>query len=189
MILVGAVAGYNYYGHIINSDVNSGEIRVYTYNAWIGGIVGFNCSGDVQYSYNRGVEIVGYGILGGVVGLNSMGGIVYDCWNQADINYYYNTDNGSVGGIVGKNLFTSEVTKCVNEGKITYKSTSSDNTSIAPHMGQIIGWMVNGVQSDNVCAGDTDYSKLKTSVGGFLGIGAKNQRKYCSTGEVGRTCE
>lgn len=188
-ILVGAVAGYNYFGHIENCDVNSGEIKVYTYNAWLGGVVGYNCGGRVNDSDNWGVEIYGYGILGGIVGINSTEGKVDYCWNEADIYYYYNTGNGSVGGIVGKNLFASEVTNCQNKGKINYASASSNNTSIAPHMGQIIGWMVDGVQSDNIYAGDTDYSKLKTSVGGFLGIGAKNQRKYCSTKEVGRTSE
>ena len=49
--------------------------------------------------------------------------------------------------------------------------------------------MVEGVKSNNVCSGSTDYSNLKASVGGFLGIGTKNQKKYCSTGEVGRIGE
>lgn len=118
-----------------------------------------------------------------------MGGTVDYCSNRADIRYSYNTDNGSVGGIVGKNQFTAEVTNCTNNGKIKYESASSNDTAIAPHMGQIIGWLVDGVQRSNACEGSTDYSNLKASVGGFLGIGAKNQKRYCTTGEVGRTGE
>lgn len=189
VIIVGAVAGTNNYGNIENCDVKSGKIGVYTYNAWIGGVVGFNCSGKVKDSDNLGAIILGYGILGGVAGINSMGGTVDYCSNRADIRYSYNTDNGSVGGIVGKNQFTAEVTNCTNNGKIKYESASSNDTAIAPHMGQIIGWMVDGIKSNNICNGSTDYSNLKASVGGFLGIGAKNQKRYCTTGEVGRTGE
>lgn len=65
-------------------------------------------------------------------------------------------------------------------------SNKSKDKSIAPCMGQIVGWLEDGTQTDNIYEGKTECSNLQ-KVGGFLGIGTTDQKRYCSNGAVGRT--
>lgn len=186
---VGAIAGFNY-GTITNCNIYSGIIDVKYYYTYVGGLVGINASGQIAQCSNN-ASISGAGSIGGIAGSNSISassnsgiGKIDYCINSGTISYYYVTKSGSAGGIAGLNNNNATVKYCTNTGKIRYASESSSDKEIAPCMGQIIGWLRNGQQSTNTCSGSTDYSNLKR-VGGFLGIGATNQARYCSTGAVG----
>ena len=184
---VGAIAGYLYYGNIRFCCVESGSITVKSYhNSWVGGIAGFSAGGEVYISDNNGVTVTGSGDVGGIVGCNSLSSTVNLCYNYGQVNYQYMTDNGNAGGIVGRNGISASITSCTNFGLVKYDSASSDNKELAPRMGQIVGYNYDSATfTNNKCSGSTNYDNLKTKVGGFLGIGAKNQRVYCSTGECG----
>lgn len=186
-LIVGTVVGYLFYGNLDNCDIKNGSIIVKSHvNSWVGGIAGFNGDGVVYDCDNRGVDLTGSGDLGGIVGSNGLGGVVEYSYNHGQINYQFMTDNGNAGGIVGRNGTNAEIKRCNNYGLIKYDSASSDNKELAPRMGQIVGYNHDGATfTNNTCSGSTNYDNLKTKVGGFLGIGAKNQRVYCSTGECG----
>lgn len=188
---VGVIAGANSHGNITNCYISNFackvEIKSYK-NTRVGGIVGLNTSlGRIDNCYNY-AEIYGCGDLGGIAGANISNAVITTCENWGTINYYYDTINGTAGGITGRNTDSSNVISCTNYGMIRYASAKDDdNKNIAPCMGKIIGLNDSANNSNNICYGSTDYSNLVTNAGAFLGIGGKNQKRYCSTGAVGRS--
>ncbi len=190
-LCVGALAGTATGGRIDYCTVQAssgtaGCIEVYSYTrTYVGGIVGVSNT-RINNCENTNVAIKGYGYLGGIAGVNTMDGTLSGCENRANIYYEYDTDNGCAGGITGANYFYASVIGCSNYGTIYYAGEKKNDKDIAPYMAQIIGYNHdNGVYSGNNCYGSTDYSNLKEKAGGFLGIGAVNQKRNCSTGEVG----
>ena len=88
--------GYLGSGGIVKNLGVSGTIS--TSASYVGGIVGLNCSGTVETSYNRGsvTGLSGSSYLGGVVGFNT--GTVETSYNTGTVS-----GHDDVGGVVGYN--------------------------------------------------------------------------------------
>lgn len=90
----------------------------------VGGIIGFNASGDIDSVSFKGT-ITGNGEnIGGIVGSNT-GGNISNCTNSITIN----AQGKNVGGIVGLNS-GKNISNCTNHGSVTGKKNVGGITGI-----------------------------------------------------------
>ena len=202
-VIAGLITGINWSGGVINncqSSVSAAEGNFIAstqihenggYTAWnfeffaqrhsaqVGGIVGEN-QGTVSNCVNYS-EMFGNGDIGGVVGRN-FGGTINNCINRATINLWFVT-NRTVGGIVGY-VGSGTISNCKNEAQIACVNPSfSDDTSIFPQMGQIIGRKVSGSSYGNSWTGSVSSGALHGFY--YSGNNYHNQAVYVSNGEIG----
>ena len=149
--------GYLGSGGIVENLGVSGTIYANVSGCDVGGVVGYNNSGTVKYSYNTGKVSSCGNYIGGVVGYN----------NSGTVKYSYNTGNvcgeNYTGGVVG-----------VNNGTVDY----SYNT------GKVLvgGNMVGGVVGCN--NGTVDYSYNTGKVFGTISGSALGGVVGCNNGTV-----
>jgi GLUG motif-containing protein len=106
---VGGLVGQNY-GIIINC-YTTGAV---TGNNYVGGLVGYNESGEITSCYITG-EISGNNSIGGLVGLNESGTIT-TCYVNGSV-----AGNSDIGGFVGNN-HQGKIIHCYSTGKPTGSS-------------------------------------------------------------------
>nr|MDA8028461.1 filamentous hemagglutinin N-terminal domain-containing protein [Nitrospiraceae bacterium] len=172
-------------GKVENLGV-SGTVNGGSYSA-IGGIVGYNNSGFVEYSYNTG-SVSGNSNVGGVVGQNNgtveysyntgsatdsnyLGGVVGQ--NNGTVEYSYNTgsvtDSNYLGGVVGQ-----------NNGTVEYSYNTGVLSGTAPQVGGVVGQNNNMVEysynTGNVTGGNY--------VGGIAGYNPGTVEYSYNTGSV-----
>lgn len=137
---VGLIAGYNYYGTILNCSAdgiisgvtygaggitsnnfhgvieycnNNANVNCSSYDSYItGGIAGSN-SGKISYSSNNG-NISGYDVSGGISG-NNWSGTIIESYNTGNIST--NNSYSKVGGITGQ-LSNGTISNCFNTGGV-----------------------------------------------------------------------
>lgn len=190
-VCIGAICGFASNSDFTGCIVKTGTLGL-GYNNFassIGGLVGFssnsnfaNCtSGDS----NKSLNLYSYGSMGGIAGTAKGGSFSY-CENNANLYYYWDgSNNRFTGGIVGKATYTASFTHCKNKGLIKFSGEQTNSKELAPYMGQIVGYKDSTVTlSGSECAGTCNFENLK-KVGGFLGIGSANQKRYASTEECG----
>lgn len=178
------------------------EIHANNSNAQVGGICGQN-QGSIINCVNY-ADIFGKGDIGGIAGANH-GGTITSCTNNGELNYWYQDTNRCVGGITGY-FYNGAITNCKNQSPIKCVNASfSDETSIYPAIGQIIGRKVAGTNSGNSYGANPNYNQSyyadgyegcfvskgalrEFKHGGFLGIGQSthNQAMYVKNGEIGQ---
>ncbi|MHB8370990.1 MAG: beta strand repeat-containing protein, partial [Leptospirales bacterium] len=141
---------------------------VYASGNCVGGVVGYNNGGTVEYSYNTGAVTgtLSTSIVGGVVGQNT--GIVETSYNQGPVS-------GSVsfmGGVVGQSTGTVEYS--YNTGAVT---------------GNLINSFVGGVVGNNTGIVETSYNQgpvvnSPSCAGGVVGQNTGTVETSYNTGSV-----
>ena len=130
----------------------------------VGGIVGYNNGGTVEYSYNTG-SVSGSSYVGGVVGSN----------NGGTVKYSYNTGNVSgssyVGGIVG-----------TNGGTVEY-SYNTGSVSGVGDVGGVVGCN-SGTVEYSYNTGTVSVSVSGSDVGGVVGCNSGTVETSYNTGSV-----
>ena len=100
------------------------------YGARIGGIVGYNMGGLIEYCTNYATIKGGTYFTGGIAGQSS-NGTVKNCGNHADVG-----GSSNIGGIVGVNA-TTLITNCYNTGNLSGYMEYGENYGVG--MGGIAG--------------------------------------------------
>ncbi len=139
---------------------------IYVNGSEVGGVVGYNTGGTVEYSYNTG-SVSGTDDVGGVVGYNT-GGTVETSYNTGSVS---GTDD--VGGVVG-----------YNTGGTVETSYNTGSVSGNAFVGGVVGWSCN-------TGGTVKYSYNTGSVsgnayvGGVVGVNLSTTVEYSyNTGSV-----
>lgn len=163
LVIAGLLVGTSNACTFEDIEVAVSYSKVYRQNSWVGLLVG---SDGFSYFNNCSVdgEMVCQGETGGIVGV-SIGTDYYQCSNSSTIEWwYYNDDYGmfNAGGIVGRVLGGS-FEECTNTGTIKYANTTeSESRTLAPCMGQIVGYAENSPDFINCsCSGTVDKGLLK----------------------------
>ena len=107
----------------------------------VGGIVGANCFGMVEYCYNLG-DIGANATVAGVVGINSRG-MVRVCFNSGSIDGVGNR----IGGVVGYCRWGSTAENLYNMGTVTRNNPSTSTSGSA--CGGIVGENNNNTGSSS----------------------------------------
>jgi hypothetical protein len=170
---VGGIAGcnprYTTYSSIISYCYNTGSVNGSTN---VGGIVGYNESGNnISYCYNTG-SVNGSTNVGGIVGYNESGNNISSCYNTGNV-----TGGSSTGGIVGRNESGNNISSCYNTGNVTGGSQS----------GGIVGYNFRGNTISYSFNTGYVFCYGGTNVGGIAGINfsTNNAISYCyNTGDV-----
>ena len=118
--------------------------------------------------------------LGGAVGTNYS--YVENVTCSAEIEYIWNTINGSVGGIVGYNH--ENIEECIFNGDIYWTCEIRDK-NILPSIGMICGWNEKGTLSGNDISGGTGH--IDSECYYFLGIMIWDQNGRVMKKENGQT--
>ena len=170
----GASANQGLFGCISGSSAtvkNVGVVNSYIKGAdYVGGVMGLNQGGTVQYCYNAGT-VTGGGVVGGVVGLST--GTVQYCYNAGSVT----GSNKFVGGVTGNNAGT--VQYCYNAGGVTGST----------HSGGVAGISTGKVQYCYNAGGVTG----STYSGGVVGFNNEDHmlqycyydNEKCSVGGIG----
>ncbi len=117
----------------------------------IGGLVGYNYGGTIDYCYSA-VTVIGESVTGGLVGLNT--GKVINCYNTGSV-----TGSGIfIGGLVGACNPVATIANCYNRGDVK----SSNGSQIGGIVGYITQTSVTNCYSAAAVSG-------KTEVGGVVG--------------------
>ncbi|HEY5511129.1 MAG TPA: hypothetical protein VIK10_08880 [Prolixibacteraceae bacterium] len=101
------------------------------YGCKIGGIVGFNVGGLIEYCINYATIKGGSYYTGGIAG-HSVNGTVKNCGNNADVG-----GSSNVGGVVGVNV-TNLISNCYNTGNLGGYSEYGEGYGVG--MGGIAGY-------------------------------------------------
>ena len=153
--------GYLGSGGVVKNLGVAGTIN--TNGCDVGGVVGFNNGGTVEYSYNTGA-VSGSTNVGGVVGEN-YGGTVETSYNTGSVTV--SSSNSSVGGVVGFNHHGGTVEKSYNTGSVTGSVSGCDN------VGGVVGKNYESLNSNLVSRVETSYNTGSVSgssnVGGVVG--------------------
>jgi filamentous hemagglutinin family protein len=132
---IGGLAGGNYGGSITGSSYRLG--RVYSTvggaNVYMGGLVGYQRTGNITNSYNTGSTVeqaasnVFTSYVGGLVGFN-FAGTVTGSFNESAVVNGGGTSGGSnyIGGLVGHNY--GAIQSSYNIGTVTNASNSTYNS-------------------------------------------------------------
>jgi hypothetical protein len=159
--IVGTLAGTNR-GTISNSSVTgvvSGGYRV-------GGMVGENNPGTVEYCFANVTVLANNGRIGGLVGFN-VGGTVYQSYATANVS-----GGWYVGGVVGRNL-QGTMQQCYATGNINGSNS----------VGGLVGDTEGGSISNSYAMGNASGG---FAVGGLIGYVWQTAVSNCySTGSVG----
>jgi hypothetical protein len=199
-IYAGGVSGINQ-GLLYNVDLYNSNVLIHRMKAHVGGVTGYNFGIQGSYYYtvsSRNYNVYncdfGYydsssqyskvhsnGHTGGIAGINY--GNLYSCYtgsNTTVMLYQIGENNKVLGGIAGYNS-NGYVVYCNNYAKVAYDPDTpvSKSTNINPYIGKIAGINYGSNNLiDSYCGGSISTGSLKSSVGGFLGIGSHNQMKY-----------
>jgi len=140
---VGGIVGDNHSGAcVISNCYNTGNIFGGSNDGssicYVGGINGWNETGDIQNCYNTGNVICTSDYLtyvSGVVGANESG-TVQNCYNTGSISGI-NLSGGtvSVGGMAGWST-TCQIENCYNTGSISGTGSSGSTVTV----GGMVGW-------------------------------------------------
>ena len=143
-----------------------------TGDVFVGGIVGYNDSGNIENCNIEDSQITAEGNdVAGITGCN-YAGIVNNCINNSNIT---NTGNYATGGIVGWNYEKGKITNCENFGMIIGNR----------YIGGIIGTNENESSVENSCNKGSVESKsnylnernqIDSRVGGIVGF--NRQQSY-----------
>ena len=155
-LYVGGLVGYNR-GTITNSRVHGSVGGLHH----VGGIMGWNQGGTIEYSHAE-VSVTGDSSLGGVVGSMSDGDISY----SSSMGYVEGSNN--VGGLAGSQ----------HDGDIS-GSHSSSSVIGTNHVGGLVGYATMVI--DSYASGDVSGS---SRVGGIAGINTGSVTNSYSTGFV-----
>ena len=176
----GIIAGIND-GIISNITLKNGAITCRNYESSVGGICGSNGGTVSNITIDSTVYICGSGTsLGGAVGTNYS--YVENVTCSAEIEYIWNTINGSVGGIVGYNH--ENIEECIFNGDIYWTCEIRDK-NILPSIGMICGWNEKGTLSGNDISGGTAHIDCESYY--FLGIMIWDQNGRVMKKENGQT--
>lgn len=143
----------------------------------IGGIVGANCFGTVEYCCNLG-DIGANATVAGVVGINSRGRVSV-CFNSGSIDGVGNR----IGGVVGYSRWGSTAENLYNMGTVTRNSTST-STSGGSACGGVVGENNNNIGSSTTTLrncyniGFVSGSGNSGSVVGYIGSRSPVQNCY-----------
>ena len=151
------IKGANYVGGLVgwnnSSNIdNSYAIGSVSGSAGVGGLVGYNNSSSIDNSYATGSVSGSDGLVGGLVGYNNSSSIA-NSYATGSVN----SSSNYVGGLVGSNLNSSSITNSYATGSI---SASSD-------VGGLIG--INALSSNIANSYATGSVSGSSSVGGLVG--------------------
>ncbi len=159
--IVGTLAG-NSKGTISHASVTGAVNGGYR----VGGMVGENNPGTVEYCYAHVTVNAANGRIGGLVGFN-VGGTVYHSHTTADV-----TGGWYVGGVVGRNV-QGTIQLCYATGNITGGNT----------VGGLVGDTEGGIISNGYAAGNATGGM---AVGGLIGYLWQTSVNNCyAVGAVG----
>ncbi|MBQ9751033.1 MAG: hypothetical protein IJV87_10720 [Clostridia bacterium] len=112
---VGGILGGSYNDQIctVKNCINSGNVNVSNSESSVGGLIGWNESGNmtVDSCANSGNVTATNGYAGGIVGNNYA--TITNCTNNGNV-----TAGGATGGIVGYNEGSGSISDCVNSGSV-----------------------------------------------------------------------
>lgn len=137
---IGVVAGYN--KGVIDGCYTTGDMEVKYTNAYAGAIVGYNAYDGTVSDCSTRTYITGNCNMG-LVGATD--GEILNCTNigcySIDIKFSSKDEayNRAVGGIAGIVFVNGKISGCSNENTIICLNARTDNSSLAPYMGNIAG--------------------------------------------------
>ena len=163
---IGGLVGYNYYGSIVDGDINGNPVNLHFYGSInssysnsvvigdtdVGGLVGYNEGSHITSSYSTGM-ISGNDYVGGLVGGDQMGSI-FSSYNTGTVS-----GNTKVGGIVGE----------IQGGNIVWSNSTGSVSGTGSEIGGLVGSNYWGLIT-------TSYSTGSVSGGDFVGglVGENN---------------
>ena len=178
----GGIVGLNY-GTVRDCSAQV-DINMDRKESNAGGIAGKVSSGSIIGCSASGT-LRGNGNMGGIVG-ECAGGVIESCTPHGlRLGYYYVGSNRGVGGIAGYVSGGSQVNRCaVSDTTVYYENDSSNNKSISPYFGAMIGYILDSSTLHNSAENVTvDKGALKTFWSWFV---TYNQYKYVG-GNIGRS--
>lgn len=181
---VGAYCG-TLCGDIENCYVNSGDIIVHRRFSRIGSITG-NIQGPAKVlNCVNYCHVMSNGELGGIAGILNFNAKIENCINYGLVEFYCVEVNeyNNVGGIVGRVISGAEVLECTNLGTVRYTREQWENESLAPCMGQIIGYLdTDSLQENNLANGTLDTGELYSfTTGALWWKETHNQLRNCNS--------
>ena len=149
---VGGMVGKN--SGSVSNCYSTGEVRVSGYSAGVGGLVGWNDSGDILNCYST-CDVNGFDDVGGLLGTSRMGNIE-NCYSTGDVSG--TGDHGHVGGLVGT-LGLSFLSNCYSTGDVSgYRA-----------VGGLVGWNRGEYVLKCYSTGDVNGGVAGIYIGGLVG--------------------
>lgn len=125
-LYIGALAGINFGGHIVNSYADGGSVSTTSSAAYVGGLVGSNSYGGTIDNAYTNIAVTGVNYVGGLVGENgtyaNQNGSVTNAYAVGTVKGTI-TRIGSVGGLIGNNA-GGVVTNTYASGAVSGGATS-----------------------------------------------------------------
>lgn len=126
--------------HMVNSDIYISVTSSSIYGHYIGGIVGFNCGGNIINCTSSG-NLYGespttkHGIsIGGIIGCNEYSSEsksnIINCINYSNVSVYSPKGSADAGGIASR-LEAGQIKNCVNYGSVSAKCSTNNSADYA----------------------------------------------------------